>query len=231
MRLPDRLCGAVKPLFASHGRWHAARVPVNRALRGPGAEFPDLRALNEPGSGEQFLVYHRQMLRTFAREVRRVDPAFAIPSWSAIPPWLADFFSWSQPGFLEGALARTREIVRRGTAEELGSFLESNLVSTDPFRGLHNMAHANIAAYEEHRFGADHPGLRDAGMESPHASPHNEHFWGLHGWIEEWHSELRWRRGEVEVGEETAPAGEAHATHDGGPVAGESVPVRRFPGG
>jgi len=202
MRLPDRLYGAVKPLFSSHGRWHAARVPVNRALRGPGTEFPDLRGLDEPGSGRQFLLYHREMLRTFAREVRRVDPAYSVPGWDAMPPWLTDFFSWSQPGFLEGALTRTREIVRRGTAEELGSFLESNLVHRDPFRGFHNIAHRNIAAYEEHRFGAGHPGLRDAEMDSPYSSPHNEHFWGLHAWIEDRHRDLLRNRGETELEEE-----------------------------
>jgi hypothetical protein len=221
MRLPDRLYGAVKPLFASHGRWHAARVPVNRALRGPGTEFPELRALDEPGSGRQFLLYHREMLRTFSREARHADPAGGLTDWRTVPSWLVDFFSWSQPGFLEGALARTREIVRRGTAEELGGFLESNLVNRDPFRGFHNIAHRNIGAYEEHRFGADHPGLRDAQMESPYSAPHNEHFWALHAWIEDRHRDLLRNRGETDIEEELRSGGGGWSRANSGDLDGE----------
>ena len=215
MRLPDPLYGAVKPLFVSHARWHAARDPSNGVLRGPGTEFPSLLGLDQRGSGAQFLTYHREMIRTFVGVAARHPAAgFSYQPWTKIPVWLVDFFAWSQPGFLDGALAGARDIVRRGTADELGNFLESTLVTNDPFRGVHNIAHGNIAAYEEHRFGADHPGLRDAGMDSSASSPHNEHFWGLHGWIDEMYAELQRRRGEaVERFETTA---ETEARHFGG---------------
>jgi len=211
MRLPDPLYGAVKPLFAPHALWHAARLPVNAALRGPGTGFPGLRALDEPGSGEEFLIYHRAMLRTFGEEAsRHPDTLFLLDRWNRFPSWLADFFAWSQPGFLPGALDRASEIVRQGTADDLGSFLEPTLVGGDRFRGLHNIAHANIAAYEAHRFGAAHPGLRDAAMNSPECSPHNEHFWSLHAWIDDLYSELLRRTGGESVEGDRAPELASH---------------------
>lgn len=185
MRLPEPLYEAVKPLSASHARWHAARLPRNASRRGPGTDFPDLRGIDEPGSGEQFLAFHRGMLQEFEAIVsRRPETGFVLDRWTRFPSWLADFFAWAQPGFLPAALARAGEIVGAGSVDDLGSFLESTRVSVDPLRGLHALAHANVAAYEEQRFGAAHPRLRDAAMDSPESSPHNEHFWSLHAWID-----------------------------------------------
>ena len=65
MRLPDNIYNAVKPLFAHHAPWHNARKPENRSLRGPGTLFPGLKGIDEPGSGEQFLRFHRDMVRLF----------------------------------------------------------------------------------------------------------------------------------------------------------------------
>jgi len=185
MRLPEPLYRAVKPQFASHARWHEARQPGELALRGPGTEFPSLLPLDRAGSGEQFLAYHREMFRTFL-EIASSEPGagFALDRWERFPAWLADIFAWTHPGFLPGALVRTAQLVRSGNADELGHFLESTLVSADPYRGLHNLAHASIALYEGQRYGAGHPRLYDAAMDSPATSPHNEHFWSLHAWID-----------------------------------------------
>jgi hypothetical protein len=191
MRIPEALYRAVKPLAAAHERWHAARLPENAALRGPATEYPSLRALDEAGSGAQFLEYHREMLVEFlALAARETRAGFALDRWERFPPWLADIFAWSHPGFLPAALLRAEEIVRSGTADDLGNFLESTLVSADPYRGLHDLAHQNIAVYEEHRFGRAHPFLRDAEMDSAASSPHNEHFWSLHAWIDGLYSRL-----------------------------------------
>jgi hypothetical protein len=191
MRLPEPLYRAVKPLSAPHERWHAARLPGNSSLRGRGTEFPSLRGLHEPGSGEQFLAYHREMLQRFF-EIAASEPrsGFALDRWERFPSWLADIFAWSHPRFLPGALLRASEIAGSGSADDLGNFIESTLVSADPYRGLHNVAHANIALYEAHRFGAAHPLLEDAAMDSPATSPHNEHFWSLHAWIDGLYSEV-----------------------------------------
>ncbi len=191
MRLPEPLYRAVKAQFGSHARWHEARRPGEPSLRGPGTEFPSLLALDQEGSGEQFLAYHRQMLDRFL-DIAAHEPrsGFALDRWERFPPWLADIFAWSHPGFLPGALVRGTQIVRSGTADDLGNFLESTLVCAEPYRGLHDLAHADIALYEAQRFGATHPGLHDAAMDSPATSPHNEHFWSLHAWIDGLYSEV-----------------------------------------
>jgi hypothetical protein len=205
MRLPEPLSEAVKPLSARHARWHAARLSRDASRRGPGTEFPALRGIDEPGSGEQFLAFHRAMLREFEAIVsRHPETGFVLDRWSRFPSWLADFFAWAQPGFLPGALARTREIVATASADDLGSFLESTRLSAEPLRGLHALAHANVAAYEEHRFGAAHPRLRGAAMDSAESSPHNEHFWSLHAWIDGFYEDLLRRAGGDRAGRTAA---------------------------
>jgi len=217
MRLPDPLSDAVRVLSLLHARWHAARHPRRADLRGPGTEFPDLLPTDRRGSGKQFLDFHREMILGF-RKILAAHPAsgFVGNAWTDIPLWLVDFFSWAQPGFLDGALARTEAIVAQGTPDDLGNFLESTLVTAEPFRGFDGLAHANIAGYEEHRFGRDHPFLRDAAMDRAETSPHNEHFWGLHGWIDDRYAELERRRGEFAVAFDGR--GSALAAISGSPV-------------
>jgi hypothetical protein len=169
LRLPDPLYRAVRSMTAPHASWHHARA--NRA--------------GEPGGGEQFLSYHRRMLRSFEETSEREgvrDPSSQ--SWREIPYWLSQFFGWAQPGYLAGALSRVREVVERGSADELGRFLEKPPSSAHPFSGLHEAAHSLIAIYERQLFGEDHPDLQDADMSSVETSPNNAHFWGLHGWID-----------------------------------------------
>jgi hypothetical protein len=200
MRLPDPLSRAVRVLSPLHARWHLARHPQRADLRGPGTEFPDLLPTDRRGSGKQFLEFHREMIMSF-RKILAAHPStgFAGNAWTEIPLWLVDFFSWAQPGFLDGALVRTETLVGEGTADDLGNFLESTLVTSEPFRGFHGLAHANIAGYEEQRFGRDHPFLRGAAMDRAETSPHNEHFWGLHGWIDDRYAELERRRNDAPV--------------------------------
>lgn len=66
MRLPDHIYHALKPVFAPHAPWHYARTSEGAHLRGPGTQYPDLKGVDEPGSGEQFLRFHREMCRVFA---------------------------------------------------------------------------------------------------------------------------------------------------------------------
>jgi hypothetical protein len=196
VRLPDPLDLAVKSLSASHGRWHAAREREGRRLRVFESEFPGLVGPGEPGSGAQFLEYHRVLMRAFEPMVRESGAAeVALRPWREVPYWLSQFFAWAQPGYLTGALGHLQDIVRAGSPDDLGRFLESPPTAEHPFRGLHDVSHTMIAIYERHRFGADHPGLEGAGMGSPETSPHNAHFWGLHGWIDELYERILSRRG------------------------------------
>jgi len=229
MRLPDPLSGAVTALSLLHARWHAARQPGRADLRGPGTEFPDLLPTDRRGSGKQFLEFHREMILGF-REILAAHPAagFTGNAWTDIPLWLVDFFAWAQPGFLDGALARTRALVGEGTADDLGNFLESTLVTSEPFRGFHGLAHANIAAYEEQRFGRDHPSLRGASMDRAETSPHNEHFWGLHGWIDDRYSELQRRRKDAPVAFDRRGSALAPIVHRDRIADGERATGRRL---
>ena len=77
MRLPDNIYNAAKPVFAHHAPWHFARLPENARLRGPGTAFPDLKGIDQPGSGEQFL-------RFFAPKsvANNGGPVFGTSPWS-----------------------------------------------------------------------------------------------------------------------------------------------------
>ena len=72
LRLPTALYNAVKPVFAHHAPWHLARVrPQNLPAAAQAAwqaarqQFPNLKFLDEAGSGEEFMHFHRVMVRNF----------------------------------------------------------------------------------------------------------------------------------------------------------------------
>ncbi|MBP6822498.1 MAG: hypothetical protein KA368_13195 [Acidobacteria bacterium] len=185
MRLPDHIYNAIKPPFAHHATWHAARLPDRRDMRGPGTEHPDLKGINEAGSGEQFLRFHRDMVRVFRWIVEHTPgPQFLYTPWPQLPDWLAEIFETKVPGFLQSAYQEIDRLAVEGTADQLGGFIEATLMNIHPQRNIHNYTHREIADYEARRFGSTHPGLVDASMRRLDTAPHNEHFWGLHGWID-----------------------------------------------
>ena len=92
LRLPDPLDLAVKPLSASHARWHAARKPEGRRLGAHASEFPGLVEPGEPGSGAQFLDYHRVLLRAFQPLAREAGVGEILVPRREIPYWLSQFF-------------------------------------------------------------------------------------------------------------------------------------------
>ncbi|MDX2043558.1 MAG: tyrosinase family protein [Acidobacteriota bacterium] len=193
MRLPDHIYNALKPLFAQHADWHVARMPEHSHLRGPGTHFPGLQGLNQAGSGEQFLRFHREMVRIFKWVLANTPgPAYPYTPWPRLPDWVANLFESSRPGFLAEAYQETNRLVIEGTADELGNFIEATRLSSHPVRGIHNRTHGTVAAYERQTFGVSNPLLVDAQMDSSRTAPHNEHFWGLHGWIDEVFAE--WQR-------------------------------------
>jgi hypothetical protein len=186
MRLPDHLYNAVKPLFAHHAPWHNARQPANRSMRGPRTMFPDLKGTDEPGSGEQFLRFHRDMVRLFKWVLANTPgPAYPFSPWDQLPPWLAGLFDATSPTYLPTAYARIEHLVQHGSVDELGNYIEATpLAAAQEASDIHNRCHGTIADYEPRTFGANNERLRDAQMDSFAMAPHNEHFWGLHGWID-----------------------------------------------
>lgn len=211
MRLPEHIYTALKPHMAHHAPWHVARRPGNEAMRGPGTAFPTLLGLLDVGSGEQFLRFHRDMVRVFKWVLANTPgPAYTYTPWPELPPFVADLFEANDPGFLAGVYSRTIELVAQSTAEQLGAFIEATLTSTEPRRGLHDSTHGAVDQYEVGQFGAGAAGLKDARMNAFGTAPHNEHFWGLHGWIDERFAD--WQRAHGEAVDQS-PLPPSHHLH------------------
>lgn len=105
-------------------------------------------------------------------------------AWERLPTWLAERFDAWNPAYLQGVYAEIDQLVE-GSADELGGFIEATVVSSCEYSNVHNHAHGAVAEYENETLGEDDLRLTDAGMNSSRTVPHNEHFWGLHGWIDE----------------------------------------------
>lgn len=222
MRLPDTLCDAMRP-HMNHSGWHIARLreqwlpigerPDWRIARN---EYPNVKYLDEPGSGREFLVFHRNMIRSYKWFLTQPSAAQVVyQPWREIPDWLAARF---HPGAMGATYARILHLIRYGTADQLGSYLERNELDTSPGCNMHNLAHGYIARHEAENFVND-PRLAGAGMTDLSTACFNEHFWGLHGWMDEIYA--MWQRLHDEpVNQEALDPNLAHAGHHGGGAGG-----------
>lgn len=186
MRLPDHIYNVVKPLFAPHAPWHYTRTEESASLRGPGTQFPDLKGVDEAGSGEQFLRFHRDMVRVFEWVLEDTPgPQYDYVRWDRLPAWLVERFDSWDPEHLPAVHAEIDRLVVEGSAGELGNFIEATRLSDHPRRNIHNHCHGVVAEYEYAALGEEDARLSDASMNSSRTAPHNEHFWSLHGWIDD----------------------------------------------
>ncbi|MCG3160287.1 MAG: hypothetical protein JMDDDDMK_01356 [Acidobacteria bacterium] len=193
MRLPEHIYHAVKPHFSHHAAWHEARLS-----NAPENHFPGLIKTDKPGSGEQFLRFHREMIRVFKWIIANTPgPQYRHVPWEKLPDWLANLFEAAQPNYLTAAYAEIDRLIVEGTADELGNFIEATGVSQHPHKNIHNRAHGTIAGYENLTFGANNARLADAKMNNFSSAPHNEHFWGLHGWIDDVFAKWQQQHGET----------------------------------
>ncbi|HEY0429254.1 MAG TPA: hypothetical protein VGC76_15850 [Pyrinomonadaceae bacterium] len=221
MRLPDSLYQQVKTQMAHHMPWHIARwrrewlppqsIPVWQAARN---QFPNVKYLDQAGSGDEFLRFHRMMVRHF-KWILQQNPqsGFTYTPWTQFPAWLE---SSLQTTYSENYMRVMREritvLTQNGTADQLGNFIEGTSLDNSYGSSIHNNTHGEIADYEERNFPND-PRLVDASMGSPDTAHHNEHFWGLHGWIDE--ILANWQRAHGENVDQTPlnPAGHVHGGH------------------
>src|SRR5262245_14246136 len=98
MRLPQALYQAVKAAFAHHNPWHLARMrPASlppqwqAAWQAARQQFPNARFLDEMGSGEEFLRFHRLMVRNFKWLIAHTPNAnFQYEPWPQFPQWLVN---------------------------------------------------------------------------------------------------------------------------------------------
>lgn len=188
MKLPEPLYAAVREHMDHHGDWHLARfrerwlpVPERADWRRARDTFPDLKFLDEVGAGEQFLTFHRTMVRQFKWIIdHTTGHNFRFVPWPRIRD---DLVQGLPPTMLLHAHARILELVREGTRDQLGSFIERTQTDHTPGSNLHTALHGLIDAKESQDFPGDRS-LREASMADLSVAHYNEHFWGLHGWID-----------------------------------------------
>lgn len=188
MRLPGELYKAVKHHMDGHASWHVARLNPSEhghagqaAIYAARAMFPDAKCVIDVGSGAQFLEFHRDMYRQFKWIViDTAEPGYQFVEWHALPQWVLDRF---EAGYFDGFLAELPKYIAGADVDALGAFIESTVLGTAPFHGVHNTCHAVIAAAEAEMYPGDTRRM-DASMVEMAEAPHNESFWGLHSWID-----------------------------------------------
>lgn len=155
-------------MITEHVNWHS--MPGNPSRGGRRINpWPPTGIGPAPGSGEEFLVWHRGYVERFRawyqqQPANARPPAQAVAPWSAIPNHLKmGMNGWN--GRLAGEEARVQNPGNFGSLDELGRFLEWSLHSF-----LHN------AAAQMH----NEPVLLS--FESPRST----YFWQLHGLIDLW---------------------------------------------
>jgi hypothetical protein len=212
MRLPDHIYLVARPIFEHHASWHVARDPRFPGHAAARRALPGLRLIHEPGAGEEFLRFHRVMVRHFKWIITGTrGPAYEYEPWRRLPGWLEAQFR-TVSGLPAGYVGRMYEEIERlvveGTADDLGNFIEATEVRRRRFDNVHNMSHGLISAYEEREHAGD-PRLLGAAMGDPGEAAYNEFFWRLHGWIDD-----TFARGQRAHGEEVdqSPA----SPHEGG---------------
>jgi hypothetical protein len=183
---------AVKEPFAHHGCWHRMRDPnVPDPVRQ--RCFPKLIPLGKPGSGAQFLEFHRHMIRHFKWFVANTPgPRYAYRPWQELPHWIKGILDAWHPDFVPETLAEIEVLIRRGTLDDLGKFIEGDGPKVRP-GGLHAVLHLWISQHELALFGK-HP---ESDMGSLQTAPFNEHFWDAHGWIDAFYARWQELHGEV----------------------------------
>jgi hypothetical protein len=200
MLLPAPLQDALRDHLSFHGCWHVAREPGQEVLRRrfKGECSAELHALDQEGSGCDFLRFHRRMMRHFRWTLGRTPtPDFRLETWvgPVLPPWVEDAIRADRPEFDLGAAYETiGRLARDGTIEELGTFIEQNPSNASrPGAGIHTRVHRAVARFESTLYGTDRTGL----MSDLRRAPLNIFFWTLHGWIDDFHAEWQRRHGET----------------------------------
>ena len=184
MRLPDDIYNSVRVAFAHHGGWHAVRKPENKNNVVLKALFPDVKRTDEPGSGEEFLRFHREMIQKFKWVIANTPgTTYVFAPWKQLPDNLAVSLGADFVSAMHAGVAR---LIEEGTADDLGHFLEARQVDAQnnelPGSGIHNQCHRSIGLAEA---GVAPALTAGAKMNDLFEAPNNAHFWELHGWLDD----------------------------------------------
>jgi hypothetical protein len=198
MKLPSPIYDITKKYFAHHGCWHLLRsrsytqrqrdecFPAGMMLPNP------LRYMGEKGSGEDFLRFHRLMLRNFKWIIMSaLPPKYEYKPWNDLPVWLASILDAMDPNYRSNLGRRINYLVMSGSLDDLGQFIEGE-EGDDTFPHIHYLVHDVVADYECQHFGPQP--LCD--MADMTVACYNEHFWGFHGWIDDFYAQWQVQHGE-----------------------------------
>src|SRR5262245_23160534 len=154
-------------LLDLHHNWHQ---PGAHPGGGPGRVIP----AGAPGSGLEFLTFHRNFVAQFHAwyDTQPSADQAAVAAWTAIPAALKNPAVTFWNSNLAGQEARiVSNAPPFATADELGMFIEN---------GIHNWIHgATAAAFNEPEVGTFH-------------SPRSTYFYQIHGLVDVWWQ--RWVR-------------------------------------
>jgi hypothetical protein len=190
MLLPEPWLSEISHHLPHHDCWHKSRAQGQDLLR---EKFLlecgiKIHVVTEPGSGSDFLRFHRDMMRHFAwiREEMPID-GFVLDRWPpGLPSWVRQALAEHKPVFdVNACLHGIEQRIRHKDVEGLGGFIEANVIhATLPGADVHNVLHEVLHVVDEQQHG---PNVI-APMKDLGRSPGNVLFWQLHGWIDEFYA-------------------------------------------
>jgi hypothetical protein len=195
LNLPPPIFDRVKMAFAHHGCWHDLRSSTSsgaRALRNKcfgkgelGKLWPDgLKAQEEAGSGKDFFLFHRLMIRNFKWIIKDAMPKYQYAPWTDFPCFVASALDAMDPCYRQELAKRLDYMTANGSLDDLGRFIEGP-DSNYPY--IHFVVHGIVHDYEDSHFGSQF----ESDMGVFQLAAFNEHFWRFHGWIDEIYA--RWQ--------------------------------------
>ncbi len=205
MRLPQLIFDLAKAAFGHHGCWHYLRMDDSEEGRAqrrkcfpPCEMWPDgLHSFREKGCGEEFLKFHRMMIRNFKWIVNSAPPPkyWYLP-WEKLPCWVESTIDVLDPFYLRKFNHRLDSLVFNGSLDELGRYIEGDTLkgnTAETLPDVHSKIHGIVHDYEQNNFGRQ----ADSDMGRAETAAYNEHFWRLHGWIDEIYA--RWERANGDI--------------------------------
>jgi Common central domain of tyrosinase len=186
MRLPINIYTLTRKHFDCHACWHEMRSPsIPQEKRNQC--FPGLRALGQRGAGEDFLRFHREMIRNFKWLLQDAPGTkYRYRPWYDFPTWIECLLDAFHPTYRRQLKSQLDEILEE-SLDELGVYIEGYGLKDD-FPAIHWVIHGIVSDFEKLNFGPQ----KTADMGKMETAPNNEHFWGLHGWIDNMYA--RWQR-------------------------------------
>lgn len=200
MNLPKPIFDLAQQYFSCHACWHWLRTKDNKEGQDARNQcFPSpamwpngLVAQRQTGCGTDFLRFHRQMIRNFKWIVAKAPPCgYAYEPWVDFPDWLATILDKVLRSYRQKIASDLDQLVKDPSLDKLGQYIEGE---TSDFPYIHFTVHEKVHVYELGK-------QPESDMGFPKTAPCNVHFWGFHGWIDEYYA--RWQRNHGEAVDQT----------------------------